>query len=152
MQWHTQTVSGWIRALPSEWIAQSPKTNLAFAWMHIYLAQGRVDSAEATAQQSRLIAAGEAILAGSMWNSSGGFVAGIFMQGGFMFVSDVMLRTTMFSKWTAWAGMLSNGFDLLHVFVTLVAPTLGFTLLTIGGVFYVLWFPLLSHDLIKAGR
>ena len=46
----------------------------------IYLAQGRVDSAKATAQQSRLIAAGEAILAGSMWNSSGGFVAGIFMQ------------------------------------------------------------------------
>ena len=56
----------------------------------------------------------------------------------------------MFSKWTAWAGMLSNGFDLLRV-CPLVAPTLGFTLLTIGGVFYVLWFPF-AEPTIKAGR
>jgi LuxR family maltose regulon positive regulatory protein len=35
MQWYPKTVNGWMQALPPEWAAQSPKTNLAFAWMHV---------------------------------------------------------------------------------------------------------------------
>ena len=35
MQWRVKTVNGWMQALPPEWAAQSPKTNLAFAWMHV---------------------------------------------------------------------------------------------------------------------
>lgn len=34
-QWYAKTVSGWMRALPPEWAARSPKANLAFAWMHL---------------------------------------------------------------------------------------------------------------------
>jgi LuxR family maltose regulon positive regulatory protein len=35
MQWHKKTVVGWMQALPPEWAAQNPRTNLAFAWMHL---------------------------------------------------------------------------------------------------------------------
>jgi len=32
MQWHVKTVDGWMRAIPPEWAARSPRANLAFAW------------------------------------------------------------------------------------------------------------------------
>lgn len=35
MQWHVKTVDGWMKAIPPEWALQSPKANLAFAWMHL---------------------------------------------------------------------------------------------------------------------
>ena len=77
-----------------------------------------------------------------MWNSSRGFVAGIFMQGGFMFVSDVMLRT-MFSKWTAWAECFVEWFDLLRV-CHFGCTNAGIYLADDWRCIYVLWFPLLA--------
>ncbi len=35
MQWYAKTVEGWLRAIPPEWSRHSPRTNLAFAWMHL---------------------------------------------------------------------------------------------------------------------
>jgi len=35
MQGYAQTVNGWVQAIPAEWSSQSPRTNLAFAWMHL---------------------------------------------------------------------------------------------------------------------
>lgn len=121
----------------------------AFSMMHL---SDLYAGATTTAEQAQLLAAGEAVIASDMWNTSAGFFAGIFMQGGFVFISFVMLRSPGFSKWTAYTGILSNGFDLVHVFVALFAPGLGFTLLAIGGVFYLIWFPLLGRDLIRLGK
>jgi len=109
-------------------------------------------AATTPAQQAQLLTAGEAVIASDMWNTSAGFLAGIFMQGGFVFISFVMLRSPGFSKWTASTGVLSNGLDFIHVFVALFAPGLGFVLLAIGGVFYLIWFPLLGRDLIRLGK
>jgi len=36
MQWQSKTVEGWLQAIPSEWSRHSPRTNLAFAWMHLF--------------------------------------------------------------------------------------------------------------------
>ncbi len=36
MQWHAKTVTAWMDAIPPEWAAKSPKTNLAFAWMNLF--------------------------------------------------------------------------------------------------------------------
>ncbi len=36
MAWHAKTVRGWMAAIPPKWAAKSPKTNLAFAWMHLF--------------------------------------------------------------------------------------------------------------------
>jgi LuxR family maltose regulon positive regulatory protein len=35
MRGYAKTVSNWAHALPDEWASQSPKTNLAFAWMYV---------------------------------------------------------------------------------------------------------------------
>jgi LuxR family maltose regulon positive regulatory protein len=34
MQGYAQTVNGWVQAIPAEWASSSPRTHLAFAWMH----------------------------------------------------------------------------------------------------------------------
>lgn len=35
MQGYVKTVNGWVEAIPEQWRTQSPRTNLAFAWMHL---------------------------------------------------------------------------------------------------------------------
>lgn len=35
MQGYAKTVNSWVQALPPKWKLQSPKTNLALAWMHL---------------------------------------------------------------------------------------------------------------------
>lgn len=121
----------------------------AMAMMHL---ADRFAAASSAAQQAQILAAGEAVLAADMWHSTAGFLAGVFMQGGFMFISVVMLSSKAFSKWTAYAGILSNGLDFLHLFVGLITPALGSALLGLGGVFYLFWFVLLGRDLVKFGR
>ena len=59
--------------------------------------------------REQLLVAGEAVIAGDMWHSTSGFLAGIFMQGGFVLISAVMLRSKVFSKGTAITGMVANG-------------------------------------------
>jgi LuxR family maltose regulon positive regulatory protein len=43
MQWHVKTVKGWMQTIPLEWIGQSPRANLVFAWL--YLMRGDPDPA-----------------------------------------------------------------------------------------------------------
>ncbi|MEJ2265655.1 MAG: LuxR C-terminal-related transcriptional regulator [Anaerolineales bacterium] len=35
MQGYAKTVNAWVGAIPEGWASQSPRTNLAFAWMHV---------------------------------------------------------------------------------------------------------------------
>lgn len=35
LQWCGKTVEGWLRTLPQEWSRNSPRANLAFAWMQL---------------------------------------------------------------------------------------------------------------------
>jgi LuxR family maltose regulon positive regulatory protein len=35
MQWHLKTVEGWMKSIPIEWCAGSPRANLTFAWMYL---------------------------------------------------------------------------------------------------------------------
>ncbi len=54
MQGYAKTVNGWVQAIPAEWSSQSPKTTLAFAWMHLL----RGDYAQVSpylAQMARII-------------------------------------------------------------------------------------------------
>lgn len=121
------------------------------AFSMIYLSD--LYAAAATpAEQAQLLTAGETLIASDMWRTTAGFLAGLFMQGGFVFISFVMLHVPGFSKWTAYSGMLANGLDWIHVIVGLFAPGLSFVILAIGGVFYLIWFPLLGRDLIRLGK
>jgi hypothetical protein len=104
------------------------------------------------AQRSQLLAAGEAIIASDMWNSTAGFMAGILLQGSGVLISIIMLRGSNFSKLTAYAGILANGFDLAQHLIHPFVPSIASILLMIAGPFYLLWFPFLGRDLLKIGR
>jgi len=50
MQGYAKTVNGWVQAIPAEWSSLSPRTHLAFAWMHLL----RGDYAQASPYLERL--------------------------------------------------------------------------------------------------
>ena len=108
--------------------------------------------ASTEAQRSQLLAAGGAIISSDMWNSTAGFMAGILLQGAGVLISVVMLRSKIFSKITAYAGILANGFDLAQHLIHPFVPSIASILLMIAGPFYLLWFPFLGRDHFKLGR
>ena len=71
-------------------------------------------AATAAAQQEQLLTAGEAVIAGNMWNSTAGFLAGIFMQGGFVFISFVLVKFKTYEK--IYCAFNFNGFCIVNFF------------------------------------
>ena len=68
-------------------------------------------------------------------------------------VSVAMLRSGLFGKVAAWAGILANALDLAHILVNVVAPgNPGDILMAVAGPSYLLWFVLLGRRLLQLGR
>ena len=104
------------------------------------------------AMRQQLLAAGEAIIASNLWNSTAGYFTGILMQGSFLIFSFLMLRDTPFEKRTAYTGILANGLDLFQHLVHIFVPSIASSILMISGIFYVPWFLFLGLDFLKIGR
>lgn len=124
-------------------------TESTFALRHLaeqYIAAGT------DAQRAQLLAAGEAVIASDMWNSSGAYVSGFLMQGGGVIISLVMLRSREFSKVTAIAGLLGNALDLTQHLLHPFAPSIAAPIQMLMGPFYLVWFPMLARDLFRLGR
>jgi hypothetical protein len=124
-------------------------THSGFSLIHL---SDQYAAATSDAQRAQLLAAGEAILASDMWNSSGAYLSGILLQGAGIIISVVMLRSKDFSKVTAYAGVLGNAFDLAQHILHPFTPSLSATLMMFMGPFYLVWFPMLARDLLKLGR
>jgi hypothetical protein len=99
-----------------------------------------------------LLAAGEAILASDLWHGSGALIGGLLLQTSLLLASLMMLRSTVFSRLTAWLGILTHGLDLLHLILAFLLPAGGVALMIVAGPLYLLWFPLLARDLFRLGR
>ncbi|MBN2410269.1 hypothetical protein JXQ31_01170 [candidate division KSB1 bacterium] len=99
--------------------------------------------------KSGLIAAGEAVIAQNIWNSSSAFFSGIFLQGGGVLISAAMLGDKNFRKLTIFSGFIANGLDLVQHLVHYFAPSPAEIILYIAGPFYIIWFLMLSLDLFK---
>ncbi len=110
--------------------------------------------AAATTDETRnqLLAAGEAILATDLWHGTGAIVGGILVQSGAVLVSVVMLRSRVFSKTTAYVGIVTHGLDLLHAVVGPFVPFAGVVFMVIAGPLYLIWFPLVGRRLLQLGR
>jgi hypothetical protein len=124
-------------------------TNSDFSMM--YLSQQHA-AATTAIQQSQLLAAGEAVIASNMWNSSGAYMSGLLLQGAGVMISVIMVRSKDFSKVTAYAGLLANGFDLTQHVLHPFAPSLAAIPMMMAGPFYLVWFPMLARDLFRLGR
>jgi len=123
--------------------------NTAFSMMH--LGQRYAEAVnEATA--ANLVAAGTGVMAMDMWHSTGGYISGILLQGAGVLISLVMLRGRDFSRFTAWAGFLGNGLDLVQHLMHPFTDVAGTWILMIAGPFYLAWFPLLGWDLLRQAK
>ena len=109
-------------------------------------------AAASEAQRAQLLAAGEAILASDMWNSTAGYMGGILLQGPGVVLSLLMLRNKDFSKVTAISGLLGNGLDLIQHLLHPFVPEIAGLIQPIMGIFYLVWFPALARDLLRLAR
>jgi hypothetical protein len=100
-------------------------------------------------QRSQLLAAGQAVIASDMWHSTGAVMGGIFMQSALTIMSILMLRDNVFSKATAWVGILTHGLDLAHVLFMIFAPMIGVYLIIAASPLYPIWFILVARRLFQ---
>jgi hypothetical protein len=108
-------------------------------------------AAASEVQQAQFLAAGEAVIASDMWNSSAAYMGGILLQGSGVMISVIMLRSKDFSKITAYSGLLGNAFDLAQHILHPFAPAVS-TFLTMFMVFYFVWFVMLARDLLRLAQ
>jgi len=120
-------------------------TESTFALLH--LADRWTGAGEA--ERALLVAAGEAVVASDLWNSTAGYCGGLLLQGTGVLVSVAMLRGAAFSRVTAVAGLLGNGLDLVQHVLHPVLPEVAGTIQLGMGPFYVVWFPMLARDLLR---
>ena len=106
-------------------------------------------AATSDAARNELLSAGEAIMAADIWHSTGAILGGVLLQCGAVLISVVMLRGQVFSKTTAWLGILMHGIDLAHILGGLFLPVSGMILLAIAGPLYPVWFLLVGLRLLK---
>jgi len=66
-----------------------------------------------------------------------------------LILSVILLKDGIFSKCTAYTGILTHGLDLLHAIFGLFTPPVGVILMAIAGPLYLVWFPLLARDLFR---
>ncbi len=104
------------------------------------------------AQRAQVLAAGKAVIAADMWNSSAAYMSGILLQGGGVIISLVMRRSQDFSKVTAIAGLLANVLDLTQHLIHPFAPAISSVLQMVMGPFYLVWFPMLARDLFRLNK
>lgn len=123
-------------------------TESTFSLLHL----GRAFVTAGDTQRLQLIAAAEAVIASDMWNSSAGYTGGILLQGSGVMISMIMLRSKDFSKVTAYAGLLGNGFDLIQHTLHPFAPSVAAPIQLFMGVFYIVWYPMLAWDLFRLAR
>lgn len=136
---------------------------LAASGIGIYLASNQVFSmlslsvqyaaAGTDAQRTMLLTAGQAVLA-IHYNDNypGVYVSFLLVTMAGLILAAVMLRSNIFSRGTAYAGILANGLGLGY-YVTLVsAPALDFVPISVSAVFLLMWYVLVGLRLFQLGR
>jgi hypothetical protein len=124
-------------------------TPSVFSYLHLsdQYAQTNIES-----EKSRLISAGQAILASDMWHGTGARMGGILLQSGALMLSYLMLKDTSFGKLTAYSGILTHGLDLLHIIIGFAVPVVGDLLMMAAAPLYLVWFPSIGNGLLRLAR
>ena len=115
---------------------------------------GQYATATSDMQRSLLLAAGQATLAS---HQNAGY-EGIGLYPGFfcvtvaeLIIAVVMLRSHIFSKATAYVGILANGFGLSYYLALVFTPALIALPLSISAPFLLAWYLLISRRLFQLG-
>jgi hypothetical protein len=130
-------------------VAGTFATESSFSLLHL---GDQYVNATNEAMRIQLLAAGEAVIASDMWNSSAAYMGGILLQGSGVMISIIMLRSREFSKITAYSGLLGNGFDLIQHVLHIFLPSIPGFIAMFMGVFYFVWYPMLARDFFRLAK
>jgi len=125
-------------------------SNHAFAMLSL---SERYAAATIDAQRAIFLAAGEALLAiynpGTIYQGTGYYVGYFLVLLAGLIISIAMLRSRVFSRATAWVGILANGICLLHFVALAFAPALIAFPTSISAPFRVTWYVLIALGLFR---
>jgi hypothetical protein len=127
-------------------------SNQAFSLLSL---SDRYAAATTEAQRYAFLAAGEALLAinnpGVLYQGTGSYVSLLFVLLAGLIISIVMLRSGVFSRTTAYAGILANGFGLSYFVALAFVPTIYAWPTILSAPFRVVWYVLIARKLLQLG-
>ncbi|MFX0174556.1 MAG: hypothetical protein ACFE9L_21975, partial [Candidatus Hodarchaeota archaeon] len=122
-------------------------SNQAFTMLALsdrYFAASEVDN-------SVFLAAGEAILA--LMNQGSGSYVCLFLIGlSGLTISIIMLQGNVFSRITAYFGILANGLGLSFFITIIIFPTIGWIPIPLSSIPLMIWYILIGVKLYKLSR
>lgn len=127
-------------------------TNRAFAMLEL---SQQYALATSEAQKSILAAAGQAMLSVGKSHTPGTFIAFFLSEAAGVLISVAMLRSKLFSKINAYAGILGFGFLLLFEILTsfwLPLQGVAMILAMLGGILNIVWDILLAQKLFQLSK
>lgn len=135
-------------------------SNTAFSMLSL---SAQYAAATTDAQRTTLLAAGQALLAISRFSSygaypgSGGYMSLLLIAIAGMITSAVMIRSAVFNRATAYAGILASALDLVYCVVFAFVPmidseTLAISFIPAAGLFLMIWHVLIGWKLFQLGK
>jgi hypothetical protein len=107
-------------------------------------------AATTEAQRAALLAAGEALNAlGTAMPETIGF---LFMAVAGLIISLVILRGETFDKTTAYVGILAGVITFVNDISVVIAPSIADILMPINGLFWLVWWIMVSWGLFRLGK
>jgi len=140
-------------------------TTLGFVGIAVYFASNTAFSmlslsdqyaaATTDAQRSMFLAAGQAMLAinnpGAIYQGTGWYMSFLLLAVAGLIISAVMLRSNIFSKVTAYVGILASAFDLTCCITLAFVPAIDVFLLSASGLLLMIWHILVGWRLFQLG-
>jgi len=128
-------------------------SNQAFAMLNL---SKHYAAAATDAQRAIFLAAGEALLAinnpGIIYQGGGIYISLLLVLLSGLIISIVMLRSPVFGKWAAYAGILANGFGLGYFVALVFAPAIFWLPPTLSAPFRMIWYILIAIGLFRLAR
>jgi hypothetical protein len=137
---------------------------LGFAGVTVYFASNQVlamlslskqyFSAATDAQRAMLLATGQAVLTihrNASYASSGIYLSFLLVSVAGLIMAVVMLQSNIFSRWTAYMGIIANGLGLSYYLVLFFSKELTFLPLSISAIFLLVWYLLTGSRLWSVG-
>ena len=134
--------------------------SIYFAWNQAFtvLSLSNQYAAAATeAQRTILLADGQALLAINRFNSLSGDLSLLLIAIAGLIASIVMLRSDVFSRSTAYVGILASAFDLAYCLAFACVPAvdgerLAICFIPAAGLFLMIWHILIGRRLYQLGH
>lgn len=128
-------------------------TNQAFSMLNL---SHRYGESTTEAQQAVFLGVGEALLTefnpGTIEQGTGYYLSLFLVLLAGLIISIVMLHSTLFSKATAYAGILANGIGLGYFVALIFAPEILWLPPSLSALFRMVWYVLIAIQLLKLGR